>query len=120
MKVLIVDDSPIVLARLLTLISDLDNIEIVGNAGEVGEAIQSIHKLRPDIVVLDIGLIGGSGCDVLRHVKLNYPSIIVIMLTNYPFQPYRQKCEELGADYFFDKSEEFDRVPEVLSEIVNK
>ncbi|MFC2042663.1 hypothetical protein ACFLUA_00720 [Chloroflexota bacterium] len=42
---------------------------------------------------------------------------MVIMLTAYPLPQYRQKCEEMGAEYFFDKSTEFHRVQEVLTQL---
>ena len=112
--VFIVDDSPIVRERLATLLSELPNVEVVGQADIAFEAIDSIRKLRPSVVVLDISMPGGSGMQVLESIKQDRPETIVIMFTNFAHDHYRQKCIELGADYFFDKSTEFERVTEVL------
>jgi len=112
--VFIVDDSPVVRDRLVTMISELPNVEIVGQADIAFEAINSIRKLRPSVVVLDISMPGGSGMYVLETIKKDRPGPVVIMLTNFAHDHYRQKCLQLGADYFFDKSTEFERVTEVL------
>lgn len=115
--VFIVDDSPVVRERLITMISELPNVEIVGQADIAFEAIDSIRQLRPAVVVLDISMPGGSGMYVLETIKKDRPGPTVIMLTNFAHDPYRQKCLQLGADYFFDKSTEFERVTEVLRQI---
>ena len=112
--VFIVDDSPVVRDRLAAMISELPNIEIVGHADIAFEAIYSIRRLRPAVVVLDISMPGGSGMYVLETVKKDRPVPMVIMLTNFAHEQYRQKCLQLGADYFFDKSTEFERVIDVL------
>lgn len=114
--VFVVDDSPVVRERLVAMISELPNIEIVGEADIAFEAIHSIRKLRPSIVVLDISMPGGSGMYVLETIKKERPGPMVIMLTNFAHEHYRQRCIELGADYFFDKSTEFERVTEILRE----
>ncbi len=66
------------------------------------------------MVILDIRMSDGSGIDVLPEIKKGNQSPLVIVLTNYPYPQYRRKCIEAGADFFFDKSTEFDKVTEVL------
>ena len=116
-KVFIADDSEVVCQRLIDMLVELPGIEIVGQAGDAAEAIKSIQKLHPDAVVLDIRMIGGSGIDVLKGIKKSEPSTVVIMLTNYPYAQYRKKCMDEGADYFFDKSSEFEKVAEVIRQL---
>jgi DNA-binding NarL/FixJ family response regulator len=60
----------------------------------------------------------GSGISVLEEVKRRGKSPVVIMLTNYPYPQYRKKCMDAGADYFFDKSNEFHKVTEVLARMI--
>lgn len=116
-SVFVVDDSPVVRDRLVTLLSDLPDVEVVGQADIAFEAIASIRKLRPSVIVLDISMPGGSGMHVLETIKQDRPEPTVIMLTNFAHDHYRQKCLALGADYFFDKSTEFERVAEVLRQL---
>ena len=120
MKVLIVDDSEIIRKHLIQMLSDLKEIEIVGEAKDVSGAINSFRKHRPDAVILDIRLPGGSGINVLEKIKNDSSNPIVIMLTNYPYPQYRKKCEELGADFFFDKATEFEKVIDVFKKLINK
>ena len=81
--VFIVDDSPIVRNRLVSTLSELPNVEVVGQAETAFEAINSIRKLQPAVVVLDISMPGGSGMHVLETIKKERPGLTVIMLTNF-------------------------------------
>lgn len=110
MKVFLVDDSAIIRQRLKRMLANMVNVEIVGEAGDAQEATNAILHDKPDVVLLDIHLLGGSGIDVLEAVKKVRPAPAVIVLTNYPYPQYRQKCIQAGADYFFVKSTEFGQV----------
>lgn len=113
-EVFIVDDSRLVRERLVDLLSEVPDVVIVGQAGAATEAIRAIQMARPKVVVLDISMPGGSGLLVLEEIKKSSPPPVVIMLTNFANDPYKQRCLGLGAEYFFDKSTEFDKVKEVL------
>jgi DNA-binding NarL/FixJ family response regulator len=119
MKVFLVDDSVIVLEKMTALISSLQGVEIAGRAMNADDAIQSIVQLKPDLVILDIRLNGGgSGIDVLKRIKTEIPPPIVIMLTNYPYPQYREKCRALGADYFFDKVTEIEKIYDTFKQLL--
>lgn len=116
-KVFITDDSLIVREHLVTLLDELAGVEIVGQAGGVAEAISGIRNLQPDVVILDIRLPDGSGIDVLQNIKQDQPAPMVIILTNYPYPGYRQRCLSAGADFFLDKSTEFDQLPQLFERL---
>ncbi len=118
MRLFIVDDSSLICERIRAVVSDIKGFEIVGEAVEQSEAIQSINKTNPDVVILDIRLPKGNGIEVLRELKNKDHAPVVIMLTNYPYPQYRTKCNAIGADYFFDKSTEFGRIKEVLRQLI--
>lgn len=117
MKVFIVDDSTVLRERVIEMLSELPEIEIIGHAQNVSEALSAIKKLNPDVVILDIRIPGGSGMDVLEDIKKEKEAPMVIILTNYPYPQYRKKCLGLGADYFFDKSTEFEKVTELFKRL---
>ena len=116
-KVFIADDSLIVREHLVTMFDELAGVEIVGQAENVAESIRAIQNLRPDVVILDIRMPGGSGIDVLKRVKQDETAPVVIILTNYPYPGYRQKCLQAGADFFLDKSTEFDQIPNLFEQL---
>ena len=117
MRVLIVDDSKIVCDGLRQMLIDIADVEIVGQAHNAEDAIASISEANPDVVILDIRLPGMNGIHVLKDIRAKKLPIRVIMLTNYPYPPYRKKCEELGADYFFDKVAEIEEIPKVIEKL---
>ena len=117
MKVLIVDDSKTVCNGLQQMLSNISGVGIVGQAHNGRDAITSISELKPDVVILDIRLPDLSGIDVLVDIRAKNLSTRVIMLTNYPYPQYRKKCEELGADYFFDKVTEIEEIPVLIEEL---
>ncbi len=100
MRVLIADDSEALVQRLVTTLAKLDGIEIVGHAETVAEAAEGVRNLRPDVVILDIRMPGGSGIDVLDGMKRDRVTPTVIVLTNYDYPQYRKKCLQSGASFF--------------------
>ena len=114
-RVYVVDDSDFVRERLIEMLSELQEVEIVGGTGDPGEALAAVREMVPDTVILDIRLPGKSGVEVLRDLKKEKPSPMVIILTNFPYPQYRKECTEAGADYFFNKSTEFNKIANVLT-----
>jgi CheY-like chemotaxis protein len=117
-SILIVDDSLIIAERLQAMLRGLNNIGAVESAGDYPLAVQCLQQTPFDIVSLDINLPGKSGIELLRHIKAAYAQIVVIMLTNQSSDYYRTICKRLGADYFMDKSTEFDNVPSIISSLL--
>ena len=119
LKLFIADDSKAIVESLSDLLVEIRGMEIVGYAHNTSQAIERINVLNPDVVILDIRMPGGSWIHVLETIKLYNKKILIIMLTAYPYPQYRRICEEMGAEYFFDKSTEFHRVQEVLTELAS-
>ncbi len=117
LRIFIADDSAIVCSRLLTLLADVDAANVIGFAQTAADAYDKIRSLRPDVVLLDIRMPGGSGIDALQRIKRDFPRILIMMFTNYPYAQYSELCKAAGADFFFDKSSEFHRIPEELTRI---
>lgn len=113
----IVDDSAAIRARLNEMLGRLDDVRVVGEAGNAPQAVVDILSMRPHSVLLDLNLNGTSGMQVLRTIHSQAPEIVFVVLTNHAEPQYRRACERAGATYFLDKSREFDRVPGVIAEI---
>jgi two-component system, NarL family, response regulator DevR len=83
LKILIVDDHEVVRLGLRTLLDRQSNFMVVDEAATAKEAVQKTLLLHPDVVVMDIRLLGGSGIDACRKIVEQAPETKVIMLTSY-------------------------------------
>lgn len=119
MKIFLVEDSPLIRDRLHAVIAEIGVARVVAEAEAPPAAIEGIAAHRPDVVVLDLNLAGGSGLEVLQALRANRPTPKVMVLTNYSDRFYRRKCLGLGAEWFFDKTLEFERVGETLRGLGN-
>jgi DNA-binding NarL/FixJ family response regulator len=114
-RVLIADDSDAVRNALSSLIARLPGVEIVGLAHTGTEALELVRTLMPDVVTLDIRMPGMNGMRVLEALRSDPVKPTVIVLTGLAEDEYRQKCLQLGAQYFFNKATEFEKVVEILA-----
>jgi DNA-binding NarL/FixJ family response regulator len=117
MRLFIADDSEILRSRLCDLLSEIEAIQVVGQAANAVETIEAIEDLKPDIVILDIRMPGGDGMLALEKIKKGTNPPKVIMFTNYPYLQYRKKCLDAGADFFFYKANEFEKLVDLLREL---
>ncbi|MGD8463253.1 MAG: response regulator transcription factor [Anaerolineae bacterium] len=98
LRILLVDDHEVVRVGIRTLIDRQPDMEVVGEAGSVREAVNQAEQLAPDVVVLDVRLPGGSGLDACRQIKELRPDTRVIMLTSYPDDEVLFDAIANGAD----------------------
>ena len=117
LRVVIVEDSAIIRARLSESLLEIPNVEIVGQVESESDALAVLRQQQWDVAVLDLQLKQGTGLGVLKALNrsLRPPNARIIVFTNFAFPQYRERSMALGADYFFDKSREFHRVREVLA-----
>jgi DNA-binding NarL/FixJ family response regulator len=116
MRLFIADDSELLRERLVDVLSEIEGVEIVGQGEDTVKVIEAVKRLHPDLVILDIRMPGGNGILVLETLKKMENPPLVIMFTNYPFLQYRMRCLEAGADFFFYKSTEIEKLIDVVRE----
>jgi len=109
LKVLVADDSVAIRERVVRMLSALEKAQVVGVASDGLELIKELRDLKPDLVILDLQMPRMGGFDILPTIKLIHPPPRVMVLTNYATGRHREVAMKLGADYFFDKSTEFDQ-----------
>ena len=116
LTIYIVEDSAPVRERLMEAVGEIPNARIVGQAEAVTEALEGVRSVQPRVLILDIQLRGGSGIRLLKQMRASGVSRpeLVIVVTNYPTDDYRKASHDCGADHFFDKASEFDKVRDVL------
>jgi len=118
LRVITVDDSKIIADRLRSILTDIKNVEVLGNAYNISAATYLIQQEKPHVVILDINFKQASleenGINLLSFIKQKYPEIKVIMLTNLSGLFYQNMCLSIGADLFFDKSHDFEKISEAI------
>lgn len=118
LKVITVDDSLIIAERLREILAELEQVEFIGNATSVSSAIALIAQQTPDVVILDINLEHGmptsNGISLLIFIREKFIDMKIIMLTNLTHPQYRDTCLLLGADYFLDKTNDFENIPKLI------
>lgn len=114
MRVLIVDDSELVVMRLSDMLEESEVLVSISTAFSFAEAEQKMRANTPELVLLDIQLPGRNGLELLSLIKENYPSVITMMLTNRVSNYYKNLCKTMGADHFIDKSSEFEKIPAII------
>ena len=104
-RIWVVDDSPDVRKRVVDAVEEIASVEVIGEFESATAAIEGAKRQQPDIVILDDRLKQGSGLDVLRFLNVEYPSVRVIVFSDYA-EPYqRDTFVRGGAHAFFSKAE---------------
>ena len=119
LRVIIVEDSALIRARLAESLAEIPNVEIVDQVETEAAALAAMRETGWDAAVLDLQLKQGTGLGLLKTLAQagRPPNTKVIVFTNYAFPQYRERSLALGADFFFDKAREFHRVREVLHDL---
>lgn len=103
-RILVVDDHPIVRQGLRSLLSNHDDIEIVAEAENPRQALEAAQQYRPQVVLLDIRLPGATGIEVTRKLRHDQPQARILILTSYDDDEYLAGALEAGAHGYLLKS----------------
>ena len=112
-RVLVVDDHPVVRLGLTAILRYEQGIEVVGDAADGAEAVRVILEQRPDVVLLDLRLPKLSGIEVMRHVRAQAPEVRFLVLTTYDTDEYIGPALAVGAQGYLLK----DATPDELARI---
>src|ERR1051325_11467095 len=115
--VFVADDSIVLRERLLEMLREIPGVQVLGCAEDGLHAIDCIRHLKPDAVVLDIQMPRGTGLDVLKNIKHDGNGPTVVVFTNFPYPQYRKRALDSGADFFFDKTTEFDKLRDLFGQL---
>lgn len=101
--------------RLADLLAEIEGVVLIGQAEDVPGATKGIAATKPDVAIVDIRMPGGSGIDVVKSVKAGVPGgPSFMMYTNYGLPQYRQACADAGADFFFDKATDGQKLADAI------
>lgn len=119
LRILLIEDSALLAARLTELLRHVPDVDVIGTLDNEAGALDCMASEDPDVVILDLHLRTGSGFGVLRNLHASgRPKVIV--LTNFDLPAYRREAESLGADAFLDKARDYSRLPALLTDMARR
>jgi two-component system, NarL family, response regulator DesR len=115
MKVILADDSDLIRERLTEMLNMYKHVEIVGSLDNGTDALDSMRKLKPDLAILDLKMPGLTGIDVVNQIRKEDKHVKIVILTFYSTEYYKNIAIKSGADFFFNKVDDFEEVSMVVA-----
>ena len=109
-RILIVDDHPLVRTGLAQLIGDCPDLEVCGEAGDMAEGLRRVDELQPDLAIIDLSLAGGSGLDLIEHIKARDKGTLMLVASMHDEALYAERVLAAGARGYVNKQEAQDRI----------
>jgi len=114
MKILIVDDHPLMREGLAARIGPQSDMTVCGEAASVDEAFAQVKATSPDLVIVDIALADSHGIDLIKDVKARFPSIKMLVISAYDESLYAERALRAGAHGYINKREVQEKVLDAL------
>ena len=114
LRVLLVDDHPVILCGLEGMLSTIDGIEVVGQADTGQQALAEVERLRPDALLMDVRLPDINGLEVTRRVKEMFPEVLVVLITVSDSDLYLLEALRWGANGYLAKDSSRDLIAHAL------
>ena len=118
-RILIVDDHPLVRTGFAQLIGDTHDLEVCGEAGNMADALELATSLKPDLAVIDLSLAGGSGLDLIEHIKARDGDILMLVASMHDESLYAERVLSAGARGYVNKQEAQDRIIQAIRQVLN-
>jgi CheY-like chemotaxis protein len=119
-RVVFVDDHKVLRQGLIRLVSGKPNISVVGEAGNGIEALELAHRLRPDVVVMDVSMPQMDGIEATHRIKTELPDVHVLGLSMHEDENIAEAMRSAGAEAFLSKATSSEKLLDVIYEIAGQ
>ena len=102
-RIVLIDDQAIIRAAFKALLNGVDRFEVIGDAGDARKGIELVGELKPDVVIMDITMVGMSGLDAVAPIKKASPDTQVLMASQHEGMKFVQQALQAGADGYLSK-----------------
>lgn len=113
-RIFLVDDHPMVIAGLTSLLGQLEGMQVIGAASNAFDAVAFLKKDSPDIVLLDINLPDINGIDLCKKIKKDYPAIKILGISTFSERSYISRMIANGASGYLIKSASAQEIAEAI------
>jgi two-component system invasion response regulator UvrY len=113
-RVLVADDHPLIRAGLRSLVEAQDDLVVVGEATSFPELWDTVAASRPDVVLMDLRMPGGTGMDTIRRLRETHPATKILVLSSYPEEAFLLRVIRAGAAGYMHKDGALDQVAEAV------
>ncbi len=117
--ILIVDDHPLVRAGFAQLIGDTPDLKVCGEAGNMASALQLLDTTTPDLAIIDLSLAGGSGLDLIEHIKARNSEILMLVASMHDESLYAERVLAVGARGYINKQEAQEKIIPAIRQVLN-
>ena len=118
-RILIVDDHPLVRSGFAQLIGDCPDLEVCGEAGDMAEALDQVETTQPDLAIIDLSLAGGSGLDLIERIKSRNKDILMLVASMHDESLYAERVLSAGARGYINKQEAQDRIIQAIRTVLS-
>ena len=118
MNIIIADHSSEVRSKLKSFLEEIPGTTIVGEASQLEETFSMVSNLKPEVVILNFPMPGEDGLSNIQQIKKLPEPPILMIVSNFSSPEYQSACSQAGADYFFDKSFEFEKIQETIKSLI--
>lgn len=118
-RILIIDDHPLVRTGFAQLIGDTHDLEVCGEAGSMSDGLELATSLKPDLAIIDLSLAGGSGLDLIDHIKAHDPDILMLVASMHDEELYAERVLAAGARGYVNKQEAQDKIVQAIRQVLS-
>ena len=118
-RILIVDDHPLVRTGFAQLISDCPDLEVCAEAADMAEALKQIDACNPDLAIIDLSLAGGSGLDLIEHIKSRGRETLMLVASMHDETLYAERVLAAGARGYINKQEAQESIIQDIRQVLS-
>lgn len=118
-RILIVDDHPLVRAGFAQLIGDCPDLEVCGEAADMADALKQVDATAPDLAIIDLSLSGGSGLDLIEHIKARNKNILMLVASMHDETLYAERVLAAGARGYINKQEAQESIIQAIRQVLS-
>ena len=118
-NILIIDDHPLVRAGFSQLIGDTPDLKVCGEAGDMASALKLLDSITPDLAIIDLSLAGGSGLDLIEHIKARDSGILILVASMHDESLYAERVLAAGARGYINKQEAQEKIIHAIRQVLD-